>query len=86
MIPSLGKASLGVDVCCNIPADMFQQMRLLLQTERHKSNESRPFSEGRQIKVARKCSEVLELATIGALTQSGSVILLVASHLESEQI
>lgn len=61
-------ASIGVDVCSNIPADMFQQMRLLLQAERHKQNEA---SNGPLPAVAQRCEEVLRMATMGGAEAVG---------------
>lgn len=61
-------ASLGVDVCCSAPADIFAQMRLLLQAQRHLEHESRP---GAPMKIARLCSEILEIATMGGAKAVG---------------
>ncbi|KPI45469.1 5-methylthioadenosine/S-adenosylhomocysteine deaminase [Cyphellophora attinorum] len=61
-------ASLGVDIVSNNPADMFQQMRLVLQAQRHLENEAqdKPLSQ-----VARRCYDVLEMATQGGATAVG---------------
>lgn len=61
-------ASIGVDICSNNPADMFQQMRLLLQTQRHFDHYK---SSGPPLAIARKCSEVLEMATMGGAKAMG---------------
>lgn len=61
-------ASLGVDVCCSAPADMFAQMRLLLQAQRHLEHEAQ---EGAPLKMSRYCSEVLEMATMGGARAVG---------------
>ena len=61
-------ASLGVDICSNSPADMFQQMRLALQSQRFQQNELNPKAP---LKIARKCEEVLELATMGGAKAVG---------------
>lgn len=62
------KASLGVDVCCSTPADMFRQMRLLLQAQRHLEHEALPSGA---LKMSRKCEEVLEMATMGGARAVG---------------
>ncbi|EXJ75463.1 uncharacterized protein A1O5_02159 [Cladophialophora psammophila CBS 110553] len=62
------KASLGVDVCCSTPADMFRQMRLLLQAQRHLEHEA---LTGGALNMARKCEEVLEMATMGGAKAVG---------------
>lgn len=61
-------ASIGIDITSNNPADMFQQMRLLLQSQRHLENESQ---KGPRASVARRCMEVLEMATIGGAEAVG---------------
>ncbi|KAK5194669.1 hypothetical protein LTR99_003172 [Exophiala xenobiotica] len=61
-------SSLGVDVCCSAPADMFAQMRLLLQAQRHLEHEA---GEGAPLKMSRNCSEVLEMATMGGARAVG---------------
>jgi len=61
-------ASLGIDVVSSAPADMFQQMRLMLQSERHvKHNEQKqaPFV------ISHRCEEVLEFATMGGAKAVG---------------
>ncbi|KAF7561498.1 hypothetical protein G7046_g2649 [Stylonectria norvegica] len=61
-------ASLGVDICSNSPADMFQQMRVLLQAQRHLEYENNPklaFS------ISRRCAEILEIATLGGAKAIG---------------
>lgn len=60
--------SLGVDVCCSAPADIFQQMRLLLQAQRHFEHEQvdRP-----PLSISRKCQEALEIATMGGAKAVG---------------
>ena len=63
-------ASLGCDVVCNNPADMFQQMRLLLQAQRHKEHHERGQS-GPPATIARKCQEILEMATMGGAKALG---------------
>lgn len=55
-------ASLGCDVACNNPIDMFQQMRLMLQAQRNTDNVA---VEGVPTTISRKCHEVLRLATMG---------------------
>lgn len=61
-------ASLGVDICSNSPADMFQQMRLLLQTQRYFENE---MSRGPPLSMSRKCADVLRMATMGGAKAVG---------------
>ncbi|KEF57341.1 uncharacterized protein A1O9_05258 [Exophiala aquamarina CBS 119918] len=61
-------ASLGVDVCCSSPADMFAQMRLLIQAQRHLEHEK---GAGPPLKMSRYCSEVLEMATMGGARAVG---------------
>lgn len=61
-------ASLGVDVCSNSPADMFQQMRVLLQNQRHTEHMA---GKGPPISISRRCEEVLELATLGGARAVG---------------
>jgi len=56
------KHSLGVDVACNNPIDMFQQMRLLLQSER---NSKHVAAERMPTAISHKCEEVLRFATMG---------------------
>ncbi len=63
-------ASLGCDVICNNPADMFQQMRLLLQAQRHMEHHS-PGKAGPPLNISRKCEEILEMATMGGATAVG---------------
>lgn len=60
--------SLGVDVACNNPIDMLQQMRLLLQAQRGIDNEA---SVGPPATITRKCEEVLKFATMGGATSVG---------------
>ncbi|KAF2428303.1 Metallo-dependent hydrolase [Tothia fuscella] len=62
------KGSLGVDICSNSPADMFQHMRLLLQPQRHLEHES---GSGPPLVMKRKCAEVLEMATLGGAKAVG---------------
>ncbi|KAH8893600.1 Metallo-dependent hydrolase [Thozetella sp. PMI_491] len=54
--------SLGIDVACNNPIDMFQQMRLLLQSQRGTDNVN---SQDVPTSVSHKCEEVLRFATLG---------------------
>ncbi len=61
-------ASLGVDVCCSSPSDMFQQMHLLLHAQKHLEHES---GSGTPLKMSRKCAEVLEMATLGGAKAVG---------------
>jgi cytosine/adenosine deaminase-related metal-dependent hydrolase len=61
-------ASLGVDVCCSAPADIFAQMRLLLQAQRHLEHEAQPSAP---LKMSRSCWEVLEMATLGGARAVG---------------
>ena len=61
-------ASLGVDICSNSPADMFQQMRLLLQAQRHLEHES---GSGPPLSISRRCAQVLEMATLGGAKAVG---------------
>lgn len=62
------RCGLGVDVCCSTPADIFHQMRLQLQSQRHLEHQSMP---GTPLKMTRKCSEVLEMATLGGAKAVG---------------
>lgn len=62
------KIALGVDVCCSTPGDIFQQMRLLIQAQRHLEHEAAP---GPPFSIARKCAEVLEMATLGGAQAMG---------------
>lgn len=61
-------ASLGIAITSNNPADMFQQMRLLLQAQRHQENESheKPLPS-----VSQRCAEALEIATMGGAEAVG---------------
>ncbi|KAK3636499.1 hypothetical protein LTR56_014125 [Elasticomyces elasticus] len=61
-------ASLGVDVVCSAPADMFAQMRLILQAQRHLEHDAQ---EGAPLKMSRRCEEVLTLATMGGAKAVG---------------
>ncbi|KAK5942969.1 hypothetical protein PMZ80_003974 [Knufia obscura] len=61
-------ASIGIDITSNNPADMFQQMRLLLQAQRHKENEAHV---GPLPSVAQKCYQVLRMATMGGAEAVG---------------
>lgn len=61
-------ASLGVDICSNSPADMFQQMRLLLQSQRHLEHER---CSGPPLSMSRRCAEVLEISTLGGAKAVG---------------
>ncbi|KIX09066.1 uncharacterized protein Z518_00144 [Rhinocladiella mackenziei CBS 650.93] len=61
-------ASIGIDITSNNPADMFQQMRLLLQAQRHLENESHP---GPRPGVTQRCEEVLGMATMGGAEAVG---------------
>lgn len=61
-------ASLGVDVCCSTPADIFQQMRLLIQAQRHLEHER---GMGPPMSISRRCAEVLEIATMGGAKAVG---------------
>ena len=61
-------ASIGIDIASNNPADMFQQMRLLIQAQRHLENETHA---GPRAKVAQRCAEVLEMATMGGAEAVG---------------
>jgi cytosine/adenosine deaminase-related metal-dependent hydrolase len=62
------RCGLGVDVCCSTPADMFHQMRLQLQSQRHQQHEAAP---GIPYTVSRRCAEVLHLATLGGAKAVG---------------
>jgi cytosine/adenosine deaminase-related metal-dependent hydrolase len=61
-------ASIGIDITSNNPADMFQQMRLLIQSQRHLENESH---DGPLPGVRQRCAEVLEMATMGGAEAVG---------------
>ena len=61
-------ASIGVDIVSNNPADMFQQMRQLLQAQRHRDNEA---GEGPPMQVSQTCLDVLTLATMGGAEAMG---------------
>ena len=62
------KHGLGIDVACNNPIDMFQQMRLLLQTERNLANIN---GADRPTKMTYFCKEVLRFATMGGADAVG---------------
>jgi cytosine/adenosine deaminase-related metal-dependent hydrolase len=62
------KTSLGIDVCCSAPADMFAQMRLILQSQRHHDHEA---GDGVPLQMSRSCADVLELATLGGAAAVG---------------
>ncbi|RVX71031.1 hypothetical protein B0A52_03396 [Exophiala mesophila] len=62
------RCGLGVDVCCSTSADMFHQMRLQLQTQRHLEHHSVP---GIPHKISRNCYDVLEMATMGGARAVG---------------
>jgi len=59
---------LGIDICSNCPADMFQQMRLLIQVQRCADQAK---VSGPPLKMSRKCAEVLEMATMGGAKSVG---------------
>lgn len=59
---------LGVDVVCNNAADMFQQMRLLLQHQRNADNLVMP---GAPLHISHTCAEVLRMATLGGAEAMG---------------
>jgi cytosine/adenosine deaminase-related metal-dependent hydrolase len=61
-------AALGIDICSNCPADMFRQMRLLLQAQRCVDQAQ---ASGPPLNMSRKCAEVLEMATIGGAKAVG---------------
>lgn len=61
-------ASIGIDITSNNPADMFQQMRLLIQAQRHLENESH---DGPRASITQRCAEVLEMATMGGAEAVG---------------
>lgn len=61
-------ASIGVDITSNNPADMFQQMRLLLQAERHLEHHRH---KGPPESISHRCAEVLEMATMGGAEAVG---------------
>ncbi|KAH7370244.1 hypothetical protein BKA65DRAFT_417725 [Rhexocercosporidium sp. MPI-PUGE-AT-0058] len=61
-------ASIGIDIVSNNPADMFQQMRLLLQSQRHQDNED---SAAILPRVSQRCEQVLEMATMGGAKAVG---------------
>ncbi|EXJ69936.1 uncharacterized protein A1O5_07009 [Cladophialophora psammophila CBS 110553] len=61
-------ASIGIDVVSNNPADMFQQMRLLLQAQRHLEHYAQ---DGPPWTISRRCAEVLEMATMGGAKAVG---------------
>lgn len=63
-------ASLGIDVVCNNPADMFQQMRLLLQAQRHRDHHA-PGQPVPPVNMSRTCEEILEIATMGGAKAVG---------------
>lgn len=58
---------LGVDVCSNCPADIFQQMRLLIQAQRF---QDQAYFKGLPY-MKRICAEVLEMATLGGAKSVG---------------
>lgn len=62
------RCGLGVDVCCSTSADMFHQMRLQLQSQRHLEHMPMPTIP---LEISRKCSEVLEMATMGGAKAVG---------------
>lgn len=62
------RASLGIDMACSNPVDMFQQMQLLLQSERHLESS---VSRTKLSTLKQKCSDVLEMATIGGAEAVG---------------
>ncbi|RVX73522.1 hypothetical protein B0A52_02410 [Exophiala mesophila] len=62
------RASLGIDMACSNPVDMFQQMQLLLQSERRLESTT---SRAKLSSLRQKCAEVLEMATIGGAEAVG---------------
>jgi len=54
-------ASLGSDITSNNPSDTFQKMRLMIEAQRHIEDEGQL---GPRSWVAKRCAEVLEMATI----------------------
>ena len=62
------RCGLGIDVCCSTSADIFHQMRLQLQSQRHLEHQALP---GTPLKMSRRCSEVLQMATLGGAKAVG---------------
>lgn len=62
------RCGLGVDVCCSTSADIFHQMRLQLQAQRHLEHQT---MLGTPLKMSRRCAEVLEMATLGGAKAVG---------------
>ncbi|OAA66932.1 Metal-dependent hydrolase, composite domain protein [Niveomyces insectorum RCEF 264] len=58
-------SSLGIDIVSNNSGDMFNQMRLALQSERSVRNAETAARGKVPVKIARKTEDVLRLATIG---------------------
>ena len=72
----LTRLGLGSDVACSARADMFTQMRLLLQFERHRQSAAHtldPSNTERAVPttVPVRCAEVLHLATLGGARAVG---------------
>lgn len=61
-------ASIGCDITSNNPADMFDQMRLLLQCQRYVDAGDLPPCPP---KLKRQCAQVLSMATIGGAKAMG---------------
>ncbi|KAF2102507.1 Metallo-dependent hydrolase [Rhizodiscina lignyota] len=61
-------ASIGIDITSNNPADMFGQMRLMLQQKRYSEVGSAPPPPR---KVAARCEDVLRMATLGGAKALG---------------
>jgi cytosine/adenosine deaminase-related metal-dependent hydrolase len=61
-------ASINVDITSNTSADMYQQMRLLLQTERHAKNQ---IHNGPRPTVSQRYADVLQLTIIGGAEAAG---------------
>lgn len=60
---------LGCDIVSNNAADMFQQMRLVLQLERYMQHAHKGAPN--PLAVGRRCEEVLEMATLGGAKAMG---------------
>ena len=58
-------SSLGIDIVSNNSGDMFNQMRLALQSERSLQNAKIGAKKKVPVKIGRRTEDVLSLATIG---------------------
>lgn len=62
---------LGIDIVSNYPGNMFNQMRMLLQTARAQDNQQVEQAGMAPRRIHRKASEALRMATVGGAAAAG---------------